>query len=989
MKKLATMNFILFICAILFSSPAYTPNHRHRDMIIHTESARADSATGFDVLHYSISMAIDDVNESVVGSVIATVQAEEIISEISYEMTAMNVDAILVNGNAAAYDYTNDLITIQLGTMNPGDIFTTQVDYSGFPTWDGLGMFFAPNRVFTISDPNASRHWWPCYDHPWDKATVDLQITVRDDWLVASNGLRTAIVDNGNGSMTHFWESADPLATYLVSLVCQIFVELLDEYEDIPIQNFVPSGMATNAQEDFSNLPFMMDVFSQKYGYYPFEKYGNAVTNFATYSAMEHQTMTTLGAQNINGNHGGEMVIAHELAHQWYGNSLTPLTWADVWLSEGFATYSEAVYMQAWQGFDAMITYVQASIQNYYKNWAGNTAYIIYDPPNPNMYFTPVTYEKAASVLHMIRLRVGDDVFYDILQTYYLDYLNSNVITSEFQEVCEIVSGLDFEQFFLQWVYSGGLPSYDYTYFFNPTLAVPRLMTYVQTSSTSGTDFYLDIPVRIFGPAGVDSVLVQGSPDAPLETICITTITECDDAEFDPNSWVLSRSKNFRGASINNAYAADGRVIVFWEEFWPEVGIDGYNLYRSDEPNGTFLQLNGELITETSFIDEDVINGTTYYYKLKAVKGNGYETAFSDVYEATPISFPLDQGILVIDETRDGNGTVGNPNDEMVDLFYEAVLPVDFTSWDYADQGSPDLDFMADFSTIIWHDDDLTEHFIQNNVNQLGCYLAAGGNLIISGWKTADEIPTYFKLDFLSTQSTQLISGWDFTGASSSIYPELEVDPDKLNPAFGGALPYVCIFPEAVNAIYDFEASGGSQHIGEACALKAQPEGTFVLLGFPLYFLEETEVSSFMAQILAEIGEVGTTNNVVSAGKPFLVNYPNPFNPSTTISFSFTTELTSLRNSSAWQAENTEVVIYNTKGQRVKVLHVILGGVEGSQVNVPRPSTSLRMTQAGSNEYSVLWNGTDDSGKQVASGIYFAKLKAGNTILSRKMLLMK
>ena len=448
MKKHIFIFVLVFASLYLYGHPKPT----QLPMKITHETVRADSAHGFDVLHYDLSIDIYDANNYIEGTIIATVLAEEQLTEIQYELESLNVDEVLVNGNPTSYTHTAGVITINLGTISPNEEFITTVSYSGNPVWIGLGMYFSSNYVFTISDPNASRYWWPCYDHPWDKALVDLTITCRDDWDAACNGLRTSIVNNGNGTKTYYWEGSNPMATYLVSIVARNFEELNDSFQGVPIQNFVPPSYVVNAIEDFSNLPFMMEVFSNLYGFYPFEKYGNAVTNFLTYAAMEHQTMTTMTTGWITGNHTYETGIAHELAHQWFGNCLTPLTWADVWLSEGFATYSEATYMQAWQGFDAMLNYLESNIQNYYINWAGSTAYTIYDPPNPNMYFTPVTYEKAASVLHMLRLIMGDETFFSALQTYFTQYYNSNVITTEFQEVCENVSGLDLEQFFQQWV---------------------------------------------------------------------------------------------------------------------------------------------------------------------------------------------------------------------------------------------------------------------------------------------------------------------------------------------------------------------------------------------------------------------------------------------------------------------------------------------------------------------------------------------------------
>ena len=959
MKKIVIIFILLLLIVSIYACPRCD---RLSAAVVEApyEEVRADSAHGFDVLSYDITMNIDETNSFVSGAVIAVVEAEETITEIIYELEAMTVIDVQLNGSTANYTYDGSLITIQLGIVNMGEQFTTEVVYSGNPIWNGLGMYFSNSHVFTISDPNASRYWWPCYDHPWDKAITDLHITVRDDWMAACNGIRTSIMDNYDGTMTHNWEGSNPMATYLVSIVAQNYVELYDSYSGIPIQNFVSPSVVPNATEDFSNLPFMMEVYTGLFGDYPFEKYGNAVTNFATYSAMEHQTMTTLGSQNINGNHGGEMVIAHELSHQWYGDCLTCLTWKDIWLSEGFATYSEALYMEAWQGFEAMVDYVYTSIQQYYLSWGGSSPQTVYDPA-PNAYFTPATYEKPASVLHMLRLKTGDDVFFQIMQEYYLVYHNGNVITDDFQDVCESVSGMDLDQFFLQWIYQPGLPSIQYTYFFNPYMAIPRIMTYVQTSSNTDTEFYIDVPFHIYSGTEVDSVLVQGTPNTPLQTISITDIPVYDDVECDPNNWVLQTGITFIQAEINNAYSADESVIIYWNEFWSEVGIDGYNLYRAESVEDPFLIINSEIITGNSYTDNNVVNGTTYYYKLKAIKDEFYETPFSEAYEATPLDFPLDQGILVIDETNDGNGMQGNPDDASVDDFYEDIINCNITTYDYADEGELDLEYIVNFSTIILHDDDIISHSIDENLDVLGCYLAGGGNLIISGWKTALEIPDSFRSDFLDCGSIEQVFDWEFTGATSDEYEDLVVDPDKVHVAFSGMLPYIGIFPESTNGIYQYDGIAGNQYIGENCALKSRPNGHFVLLGFPLYFTINSGAELFMTQLLDEIGEVGIDDCELETMNLELKNYPNPFNPSTTISFNLNAEIT----------DDTELMIYNLKGQKIKTFDIILGGVGRS-----------------SNQ-QVTWNGTDQNNNPVASGIYFYKLKSGDFEISRKMLLLK
>jgi hypothetical protein len=539
------------------------------------------------------------------------------------------------------------------------------------------------------------------------------------------------------------------------------------------------------------------------------------------------------------------------------------------------------------------------------------------------------------------------------------------VITDDFQEVCENVSGLDLDQFFLQWIYQPGLPSMEYTYFTDLNIGV--IKTYVETSSNTDTEFYLDVPFHInYETGGHDSILVQAAPNIPLESIRPFISPEFISIEFDPNNWVITRNNTFMQTEINNAYSADESVIIYWNEFWSEVNIDGYNLYRAESPEDPFLLINPEIITETSYTDNDVENGTTYYYKLKAIKDESFETPFSEVYEATPLNFPLDQGILVIDETNDNTGTQGNPDDATVDEFYEDIINSSFTAYDYADEGELDLEYIVNFSTIIYHDDDIVSHHINNNLDPLGCYLAGGGNLIISGWKTALEIPGSFKSDFLNCSATQQVYEWEFTGATSDEYEDLIIDPDKVHIPFNGMLPYIGIFPESTNGIYQYDGVAGSQYIGENCALKAQPNGYFVLLGFPLYFTYNNEAELFMTQLLEEIGEVGVDNYELEITNYELNNYPNPFNPSTTISFLVP------QTSSFVTLE-----IYNIKGQKIKNLPVILSDaqhhIEGN----------------GNNSYSVIWNGTDENNKPVSSGIYFYKLKSGDFEMSRKMLLLK
>ncbi|MCD4830075.1 MAG: T9SS type A sorting domain-containing protein [Candidatus Cloacimonetes bacterium] len=948
---------ILGLLATLAAMPQM-PTQEHWD-VWKSYHTRADSAHGFDVLSYDLVLTIDDAQEWIQGTVMATVAAEETLNEIAYELELLDVTAVRVNGQAAAYTYDDHLITIDLPGIPTGQTFTTEVDYEGNPVLSNdvyhEGMLFMGGYLFTLSDPSGVRWWMPAYDHPWDKAEVDYTITMRDDWVVACNGIRTGIVDNGDDTATTTWDGSNPIAPHVFVIHGGPFLEHEQQAGVTPIHDFIPQAYYTNAIEDLSNMPFMIETFEALYGPYPFEKYGNVVLGMQTFGAMEHQTMTTLGSSFIDGNHGGERIIAHELAHQWFGNCLTPLTWVDVWLSEGFATYSEALYTQAWLGWEESVDYVTTEIMNYYRNWAaGSGPQTIYDPVY-NQFFYPPQYEKAASVLHMLRLEVGDDTFFEILQTWFTTYHNGWVVTQDFVSMVNQVTGGEYDWLFNQWIYGEGMPAVDYAFFFHED-DPGQFRCSAVTQGNGDTDFDLHVPVVFENTAGDrDSVLVTAEPeivayeyDAPF--------ADWTEINIDPNSWVLVRYHDVHLPELVGAYAADGAVMLQWLQFWPDLDI-GYNIYRADNPEGPFERVNDLPVEDTAYTDNSVSNGQTYYYAISAVLDDVWETQRSDVLNAEPMEFPLDRGVLLVDETLDGNGaTPISPTDEMVDAFYAGVVNNAYRAWDYAAEGIPPLDTLACYSTVFWIDDDITQHHIDDNLQSLGNYVLGGGNLVVSGWKTAQELPSNFLTTFLYDTPVQMWTQAYYTGAVSASYPALTVDPDKMLSPWNGHLAYACTFPEAAAAMYTFE--GESDPVGQPCALKTQPGGAFVLFGFPLYFQQPAGVESLCDALLTEFGE---TVSVSPDPLPqvALSVWPNPLRPGL--------QNLSVRLSLPQQSV-VEAGVYNIRGRRVATL-------------------ASETLPAG--EHSLSWNCRDRNDKPVASGIYLLHVKHGDSAQTRKVLLLR
>ncbi len=923
---------------------------------------RADSATGFDVTKYEITLAINDQTHFINGNVKAYVTAESALTGLDYNLIGLTVSQVLVNDEAATFTHQNGILHINL-SASAGQEITTQVFYSGVPTLSpapyNIGMIFGGSTVFTISDPDAARYWWPCYDHPWDKAIVDLHITMRSDWLVAANGLRDSIVDNGNGTKTHHWLGSNPMTTYLVCFTAGPYVEINQMAGNVPIQNFVTQNQYNNALTDFSTLPAILQFFETQFGPYPFEKYGNATVSMTTYGAMEHQTMTTLGSQFITGNHSGELVIAHELAHQWYGNCVSFLTFKDVWLSEGFATYSEMLWVHERDGWTAACNYVNSSYHQYYINF--ENAYstlpnIIYDPPF-NYYFYPQSYEKAASVLHMLRLKIGNASFFQLIQDWVSTYHNGNAITSEFQAMAEQISGMDLEQFFQQWIYSRGLPSVQYTLLKHPELSLGKVSG--KSTSTTGTQFTLDIPFRANGLANGDSLIFIASPVGSATTFPLAngspgyTVTGVD-----PNHWVLVRQYEQKDVVLTNCMASNQMVYLTWNSFEQIPGFAGYHVFRRSAGETDFMQMTADPIGTNSYFDNTVQNGTQYFYKVCAADGEGYQTFGSNTLNATPIEFPFDWGMLVVDETRDGTGSLLSPTDAMVDDFYAAALsPIPYSQWDYATLGAPTLNTLSHYPLVLWHSDDFSQIQISTCENVLSSYLLGGGTLVISGWK----VPGAFSQTFIDTwfAGMELVydNGAVLISAQSGVYPALVPDPEKLTPTWNGLLSMVYTFGNTFNNLYTAQMTAGAAGAGLPIAVRYDNAGTVVLFGAPLYYMQPEGVRGLMQQLIPELLEVSVADNSLTPPAPLSIAcYPNPFSGDLTIELN------------RKLSQQSSLKVYNLKGQLVADIAISALVKEGNPLN---------------------WDGRDNNDKPLPAGLYLLRLSDGNSFVSRKVILLK
>ncbi|HHV37551.1 MAG TPA: T9SS type A sorting domain-containing protein [Candidatus Cloacimonetes bacterium] len=949
MKKRDIVIVLMLLMTVLWASPKKAI-HSRKYMNLPTaeikEPSRADSLTGFDVQKYTITLEITQDPNHIEGSVLAEVIATEPLSQITYELEHLTVSEVKVDGDITGYTHENGLLNIPVSAAI-GESFETEVFYGGTPQLSGspynVGMYMRPNSIFTVSDPDAARFWWPCYDHPWDKAVVDLIITMRSDWKVAANGLRESITDNGDGTSTTIWRGEHPMTTYLVCITAGDYVEIPQTAlnGELPIMNFVSPHQEQSAIYDLGRLPEMIEYYSGLFGLYPFEKYGNATVNMSTFGAMEHQTMTTLGNYIIDGVRGHELTVAHELVHQWFGNAVSFLDFYDVWLSEAFATYGEMLWVDHTEGWEAACDYVRSSYHAYYMSWENeNNPPTIYDPPF-NQYFYPQSYEKAASVLHMLRLKFGDDMFFELLQTYFEEYKHGNAVTAEFQAIAEDIYGESLDQFFRQWIFGKGIPRAEYSVWHHPDSSILKINA--RTTSTSATDFTVDIPFLIQTAAGSDSLLVVASPTG--EVNLFEGMNAPLDYSANHNNWTLLRGLTGSSISLERAIPMRDSAMLVWQEMPEAVN---YLIHFKKDGDDDWTEIYA---AHSPLTIENLDSGEEYFFKICPVDNEDYFGMPSEIKSCIPVPFTLNQNLLVVDETRDGAGTPFSPDNDQIDSFYRGVLgEYHGDEWDVDTQGLPELSDLASYRMVLWHDDDFSQNQGHLAENTLTAYVQGGGHLIFSGWGSSTYFSDFF---FESASGSEIEIYFDNSPCLSEVIPlempALEVDTDKLAPIWQDMLPKITTFEGDFETLYIAGMDESFVGADRPLAFRSN-HGRLAFMGFPMYFMKAEGISQLLESLISPHW-VGCEDDVCPPLAAQLSCYPNPFNPSATISFDLPKDA------------EIQLSLYNLKGQRIKELF------KGRK---PR----------GSHNFELDGNG-------LSSGIYLIRLKGDKLNLMRKISMIK
>ena len=544
------------------------------------------------------------------------------------------VDSVTLNGSTAAFTHLNHKLNITLDhTYTLGEEFTVTVYYQGIPGSSGFGGFLFGSHsgspvISTLSESYSGPYWWPQKDTPADKAdSSDVWITVANNLTPVSNGILEEIIDNGNGTHTYHWKENYPIAAYLISLAISNYTQYNTYYKYSPTDSMIITHFLypdhVNSVKPYADATAgMIAVFSQRYGQYPFiqERYGHA--EFTWGGSMEHQTCTSMGFW-------GTGVVSHELAHQWYGDMITCKDWHHIWLNEGFATYSEAVYLEAINGQAAYNSTIASNMSSA-KNAQGSIW--VQDISNEWEIFNGArSYDKGSCVLHMLRGVVGDSTFFDLMRAYSNDpYLKYNSATTEdFQAVAESVSGMDLNYFFQEWIYGENYPKYNILWYSQP-LGNNQFQVNLNIAQNANTNpVFFTMPIRVkFNYAGGDTTVTVFN-DQQSQDFQIVLNNNPQSIAFDSGNWILKTVLSINTPVELTAFTAivDGRnVELNWTTATENnnIGFEVQKKTNADFYTIAFVEGTGTT-TEThnySYVDTDLEPGN-YSYRLKQVDTNG------------------------------------------------------------------------------------------------------------------------------------------------------------------------------------------------------------------------------------------------------------------------------------------------------------------------------------------------------------------------------
>lgn len=440
-------------------------------------ASRFDRTQNYDVQHYIIRLSFDRKNQKIFGD--TTVRLRPLspgFDRFELDAAGLRFESVKFDPEGTNLDFkaSGERVSISLPRRyTQEDLISIRLKYSTSPK---KGVIFVdekpgegrPAQIWTDSEPFETRYWFPSFDFPSDKATTEQYITVDKSQTVIGNGEFLGSQENADGTVTWHYKTSFPHSTYLTSFVVGRYAKLTGQYKDVPLGFYVFPGREASVTPVFGKTAEMIGVFEERTGVaFPFNKYDQVIVSNFKDAGMENITATTLSESEISfllfKQPLLDDLIAHELAHSWFGNLVTCRNWAELWLNEGLATFMEAVYREKRYGRQDYLSKIRNDSLKYMvqdnsfgsRQGLFNQRAVDMDAVFDN---TDTTYNKGGAVIHMLRETVGDAAFWKGINIYLTRHRFGNVESSDLKKAMEETSGQDLGWFFAQWVYGGGYP---------------------------------------------------------------------------------------------------------------------------------------------------------------------------------------------------------------------------------------------------------------------------------------------------------------------------------------------------------------------------------------------------------------------------------------------------------------------------------------------------------------------------------------------------
>jgi aminopeptidase N len=587
----------------------------------------------YNVHFYSLDIAMNNVVTDVAGTGeihgITVVALDSVLFELH---SNFSISEIRLDGSPVTYSRNGSAIKVPINAV-AGTDFIVAIDYAGTPPtagttpFGGAGMTagssptWGNHVVWSLSEPFSAYEWWPCKQSLTDKAdSSQVKITVPDTCMAGSNGLLENVVDLGNGFKRFEWKHRHPIDYYLVSVAVAKYIEYtvyanpVGAPSPIMIQNFIYDNPSTlpNFQTRIDETADFIELFYELYGPYPFEdeKYGHCMAPLS--GGMEHQTMTTQGFFEKG-------LTSHELGHQWWGDHVTCASWCDIWINEGFASYSE--YLMLENLYPAEKDQHMLDVHDNVMSQAGGSVWVL-DSLNENRIFSGrLTYDKGAAIIHTLRYLINDDVeFFNALRTFQTTYSNSTATGVDLMLHTETETALDLNSFFEQWYFGEGYPTYSVRWNQYGNNAFVQI-SHTASKPTVTATFTNPIDLRFVRPGQSDTI-VRFDITSNQDVFYVENIGQINNSiTIDPLNWLINKNGTIQndptllGLTVQN----DSAISIYPNPATNVINVEGV----SERFNFSIYDMKGQVVksgASLGSINLEALNNGIYVIEIDGLR---------------------------------------------------------------------------------------------------------------------------------------------------------------------------------------------------------------------------------------------------------------------------------------------------------------------------------------------------------------------------------